>query len=85
MNILIVAFAQNFRANSKNIEIENKVANFIKDKSNNSVCFFLAETHYGEEPEKGLMLGNHGVDWQHIFKILNSFFLKVLSGIAPII
>lgn len=78
MNILIVAFAQNFRADSKNIEIENKVANFIKDKSNNSACFFLAETRYGEEPEKGTYAWQ---PWSRLATYLQNFQFICSQGI----
>lgn len=78
MNILIVAFAQNFRADSKNIEIENKVMDFIKKKIGDSYCAFLSETRYIDEPLEGSYAWQ---PWNQFASIIQNFKIWRTTGI----
>lgn len=78
MKITVVAFAQNFRADSKNIEKENKVVDFVKGRIEDSYCAFLAETQYSDEPLEGSYSWQ---PWNQFAPIIQNFRLWRTSGI----
>lgn len=76
--ILIVAFAQNFRADNKNTEVENKVVDFVKGKMEDNYCAFLAETRYIDEPLEGSYAWQ---PWNQFAPIIQNFKLWRTVGI----
>ena len=78
MKITIVAFAQNFRADSKNIEKENKVVDFVKGRIEDSYCAFLAETRYFDEPLEGSYSWQ---PWSQFAPIIQNFRLWRTVGV----
>lgn len=76
--ILIVAFAQNFRADNKNTEIENKVVDFVKEKMEDNYCAFLAETRFIDEPLEGSYAWQ---PWSQFAPIIQNFKLWRTIGI----